>query len=110
MARSRTRRHMLDHIFIERDEPDRVVLTDSEKRQRRREVLRVLELRDFAAGVAHRSTGVNEQMYSRVSVALILFYVEPIGASEQLPIEVAQIVAGHVLPMLGEVGREAEIR
>jgi hypothetical protein len=46
----------------------------------------------------------------RVGVALIFFYVQPIGSSEQLPIEMPQIVAGHVRPMLGEVSREAEIR
>jgi hypothetical protein len=45
-----------------------------------------------------------------VGVTLVLFDVQPIGAGKKLPIEMPKIVAGHVLTMLGEVGREPEIR
>ena len=103
MARSRAWRHVLDDCFVERDQPHRIVLTDSKKCQRRSEVLRVLKLCYFAAPIAHRSTRVDEQVYSRVRIALILFYVETVCSSEQFPIQMAQVIAGHVLAMLGEV-------
>src|SRR6185369_12789821 len=90
--------------------PDRVMLPDSEKRQRRSEVLRILELRYIAARVPHRCARINKKMNPSVGVALILLDVKPIGPRKQLPIEMAKIIARHVRTMLGEVGGEAEIR
>jgi hypothetical protein len=43
----------------------------------------------------------------RVGVALIFLDVEPVGAREQFPIEVTQVIAWHVRPVLGEVSGEA---
>jgi hypothetical protein len=46
----------------------------------------------------------------RVGVCAIFLDVVTVGAPQQLPIQIAQIVAGHVLAMLGEFGREASVR
>ena len=54
--------------------------------------------------VVHRCAGVNEQMTLRVGVGAVLLDEITIGASEQSPIEVAQIVAGIVLAILSEFG------
>src|SRR5688500_4578246 len=45
-----------------------------------------------------------------VRVALVLFDVETVRAREQLPVQVAQVVARHVLAVLREVCRKAEVR
>src|ERR1044071_391940 len=89
---------------------DRVVLAHSEKRQRRCQVLRVLQLGDFAARVSHRSARINQQMYLRVRVTLIFFDVKAVCAREQFPVEVPEVVARHVLAMLCEVCRKPEMR
>src|SRR2546422_112492 len=49
-------------------------------------------------------------MNLRICVALILLDIQPIGSRQQLPIKMTKIIAGHVRPMLGEVGGEPEIR
>ncbi len=47
-----------------------------------------------------------EQVTLRVRVGAIFLDEVTIGASEQSPIEITQIVAGIVLTILGELGRE----
>src|SRR5262249_14420724 len=107
---ARAGRDLLDNSFVERQKSDRVVLANSEICQGRCEVLCILELRHLRAAVVHRGARVDQQMDLRVCVSLIFFYVEAIGASQQLPVEMSEIVARHVLPVLGEVGREPEVR
>ena len=60
--------------------------------------------------VVHRRAGVDQQVTLRVRVGAILLDEVAIGAAEQTPIEIAQIVAGIVLAILGELGREARER
>ncbi len=60
--------------------------------------------------VAHRRAGVDQQVTLRVRVGAIFFDEVAIRATEQPPIEIAQIVAGIVLPIFGELGREARER
>ena len=69
-----------------------------------------MQLAYLAARIAHRCARINKKMNPSVGVALILLNVKPIGSRKQLPIEMTEIIARHVRPMLGEVGGEAEIR
>ena len=101
---------MLDHLFIKGVQSYRIVLPHSEISQRRCQVLRVLQLGDFPAGVFHRSARVDQQVDLRVGVGLILFDVKAVGSREQFPVEMAEIVAGHVLAMLGEIRRKSQMR
>ena len=100
---------MFDHFFIERHQANRIVLPDSEKRERRSEVLRVLKLGHFAARITHRCAGIDEQMNLRIGVALILLDVQPICSSKQLPIEMTQVVARHVLAIGGKIHAETQV-
>lgn len=58
-------------------------------------------------GVVHRGTGIDEQVTLRIRVRSILLDEIAIGAAEQTPVEITQVVAGVVLTILGELGREA---
>ena len=79
----------------------------SKIRERRGEKLRVLKLRHrTCVRVIHRRAGVDQQVTLRVRVGAIFLDEVTIGAPEQTPVEIAQIVAGIVLPILGELGRE----
>src|SRR5205085_326619 len=39
-----------------------------------------------------------------------LFHVVAVGTAEQLPVDAPDVVARHVWPVLGEIGRRAEVR
>ena len=45
-----------------------------------------------------------------VGLLLVLLQVELVGLGPDLPVDVADVVAGHVLAMLGELDREAVVR
>ena len=46
----------------------------------------------------------------RVRVGFVFLQVVAIGARVQLPVDAADVVAGHVAAMLGEIHRRAEVR
>src|ERR1044071_6182771 len=80
--------------------------------ERRGEELRVLKLGDAALAprVMHRPARVHQERDLRVRVGAVLLDEEAVGAPEQTPVEVAQIVARVVLPVLRELGREPRER
>jgi hypothetical protein len=110
LARPRTGRQVLDHSFVECGESDGIVLSDAEIRQRRSQILGVLQLAYPGTGKTHRGARIDQQVNLGVSVSLVLLDVHSISSGEQLPIEVPDIIPRHVLAMLSEIRRETQIR
>ena len=59
--------------------------------------------------VAHRLGSVEEDVGLEVRLLLVLLDVEAVGAAEDLPVDVAGVVARDVLPVLGELHAEAVV-
>ena len=64
----------------------------------------------LAGGVGHRLAGVKQEVEEEVGFLLVLLEVELVGLGPDLPVHVADVVAGHVLAVLGEFDGEAVIR
>ena len=93
---------------VERDQPGRVALPVHQERERRRQHRAVFELAHRRrAAIRHRGADVEQQVALEVGLLLELLDVVPIGARVDLPVERRQIVAGQVLPVLGELDAEA---
>ena len=93
--------------MVERRQADRVLLADHQVGQRGREVGPVVRLAQAAGGVVHRCGGVEEDRRAEVRLFLVQLHVELLGLGVGLPVEVLQVVAGHVLPVLRELDRGA---
>src|SRR4029079_6300761 len=70
----------------------------------------VIELGDTAAAEAHRLLHGQQHREVGVGVGLVLLYIEAVGTAEQLPVDAADVVAGGVAAVLGEVDGGAEVR
>ena len=96
-------------LAVEGDQAHAVLLLEHQVGQRRGRALGVFELRHRrgVAPVAHALAGVQQQVADQVRLFLELLQVVLVGPAEDFPVEVAQVVAGRVLAMLGELDREA---
>ena len=111
MRRLAGRLEVASHRFVERRQADGVLLLERHVCQRRRDELGVLELRHvLARGVGHRLARIQQQVQEKVRLLLVLLEVELVGLGPDLPVDVADVVAGHVLAVLGELDREAVVR
>ena len=80
------------------------------QRERGDEPLGVGELGEAEVGRAgprHRPADVEHHGGAEVGLLLVLLHVQPVVAAQHLPVDVAQLVAGLVHPVLGELDREA---
>ena len=57
----------------------------------------------------HRATHIDDQMTIEIGLGVVLLDIEPVVASEKLPVQVSQVVAGQVFPMRGEFDREPDV-
>jgi hypothetical protein len=103
------RRHVRDDLAVEGDDADAVPLPVREVRQARGEIAAVFQLGHLAALEPHRFRDVEEDAEVGVRVRFVLFHVEAVGAREQAPVDAADVVAGNVAAVLGEVDRRSEI-
>src|SRR6185503_3076934 len=95
VARAIERGDVRVDLVGEGDETDGVLLSIQKIRERGSKKLCVLKLRDFSrVRVVHRCTRIDEYVTLCVRVSAILFDEVTIGAREQAPVEIAQIVAG----------------
>ena len=74
------------------------------------EHLAVGELGVAAGAVFHGLRAVEEDVRDVVGLLLELLDVIAVGAAEDLPVEVAEVVAGRVFAVLGELDGEAVVR
>jgi hypothetical protein len=106
----RRRRDLRDDVVVERDGADAVALALRQVGETGADVAAVIQLRDPLAGELHRSRDVEQHRQVGVGVGLVLLHVVAIGAREQPPVDPADVVAGDVAAVLGEVDRGAEER
>ncbi len=103
--------HVEADLGVEGGQAHRVLLPRHQVGEDRRQVRAVLELGELAVvAVAHRAAGVQQDLDPHVGLFLVLLDVEALGAGEHLVVEVAGVVAGGVLAVLGELDAEALVR
>src|SRR5262249_25926743 len=78
--------------------------------ERGRQQLGVVELVGPAFAVEHRTAGVEQDVADEIRLLLVLLDGVTLGAAVALPVDVAQIVARHILAVLDELDRKAAIR
>src|ERR1700736_2035612 len=54
----------------------------------------------------HRFAGIHDADQVKVGLLLVLLEVNLVGLAKHLPIDVTDVVAGHILPMLRELDRD----
>lgn len=62
-----------------------------------------------AGAEVHGAGGIDEEDEVEVGLLLVLLEVEAFGASEDLPVEVSEVVAGDIGAVLGELDGESEV-
>ena len=103
---SRRRRHDVDDVTGQRDQPDAIALLLREPRERRYQEARIIELRVRRAAEIHRRRRVEREHHVGVGVRLVCLEVEAIGAAVHAPVDAPQVVAG----LIGRCSREIDRR
>ena len=98
------------HVLVKDDESGSVALVRRHVAETGRHEAGEVELVHRVRAVAHRSAGVEQDQQLRIGLAAIAFEVHALRAGEDVPIDVAQVVAGRVGAVFGEFLAEAEIR
>ena len=109
VAEARARRQHRADLVVERDEAGRVALAQQHQRERGDEALGVGELGQDGVGIAgpgHGPADVAHHHGAEVGLFLELLDVQPVVPAEDLPVDVAELVARLVHPVLGELDRE----
>ena len=107
VPRRAPRGHVEPDLGVEGRQPHGVLLAHHQVGQHRRQVRGVLQLGDPGGlAVGHRGAGVQEDLGAEVGLFFILLDVEPVGPAQNPPVEVARVVAGAVLAVLGELDAE----
>ena len=99
---------VVDHILIENDQTGGIALLGGEIGERCGDIAGVIELADFARAVGHGRAGIEQDQELGVGFAFEAFEVDAVGAGEDVPVDVAEIVAFDVLAVFGELLAEAE--
>ena len=104
----------VERVELRRDQrqAEAVAFLDDQVRHGGGEVARVVELRAVGAAAepraeSHRAAHVKHERRDEVRLVLVLADVRPPGATEHLPVEPPDIVAGAVLAMLEKFRRAA---
>ena len=98
------------HLIVEDDQAGGVALVlDGEIKQRSGREARVIHLVDGVGRVLHGVAGVEQHGQQAVGFAAIALQVGALGAGEDVPVHVAQVVARRVGAVFGELLAEAEI-
>ena len=108
--RARARRQVLPGLLVEQHQPGRIALLRQQVGERRRQVARVGQLRHALAPVAHRRRRIDEQERAHLRLVLEALDVVAVDAADRLPVDAADVVAGRVLLVLGELDRRAGVR
>jgi len=103
-------RHVRDDVLVEGEDTDAIALLVRQIREAGSEKRSVLELGHAAARELHRPRDVEQDREVRVRVRFVLLDVVPVGARVQAPVHAADVVAGDVAAVLGEIDRGAEER
>lgn len=101
---------ILADLVVEGQQADGVALLVEEEGERGGEGIRVGGLCDAARAEVHRATVVSEEVAAEVGFVLELLDEVAVAPGEEFPIEIARVVAGRVLAILGELDAKAVIR
>ena len=111
IALHRARRQIAGDAFVEQHQAHGVTLVNHQIAQRRSKIAGVIELADFAGvGDSHRRRLIDEYITFEIGFFFKLFHVKAVGFAVDFPIDVANLVAGHILPVFGKFDAEAVIR
>ena len=102
--------NVIGHVLIEHDQPSGISLLRRHVGERSGEVARVIQFPDVARSISHGRAGVEQDEQLHVRFALESLQVETLAAGEDVPIDVAQVVALHILLVFGELLGETEFR
>ena len=107
VALHRTGRHVRKGAVAEQGQADGVPLAQHQVGEGGREAAAVAELADRPCPPeSHRAAGVDQEIGFEVGLLFVALDVEAVGLGQGLPVEVADRVARHVGPVLGELDRE----
>ena len=104
------RRQDLAHVLVEGDDANGVLLPQQQIAQAGRDGATIIVLVQRSTAVVHRLADVHHQVATQIGLGLELFDIEAIRFGPYLPVEVANVVAGGVFPVLYEFDRMAEER
>ena len=86
-------RHEVADLVVENDDARGISLLMREIGDRCDEISREIELVDVVRAIRHRSAGVEQQGELRVGFAAIPLQIHALGAGENVPVDVPQVVA-----------------
>ena len=104
------RRDVADDPAGDAGQPDRVTLLERQVPERPGDPPGVLDLGHARRAEAHRAAGVEHQAAAQVGVGLELLDEEPVRPAVGPPVQPPQVVARHVLAILGELDARAAVR
>ena len=109
LAVSGARWHGASDAIVEADQADGVALSQQQQRDRRGEPLGVFEFRQSVGRAApgHRAADVEHDGRAEVGFFLVLADDPAVGARGDLPVDVAEVVAGLVRAVVGELDGES---
>ena len=111
LLRAARRDHRSD-LIVDANQPDRIALANQEERECGGQMFGVGHLGETGVAAAPVHGLADVQNYDRPGVCLLLeqFYHPAIGAGGNFPVEVAEVIAGLVLAVFGELDGEAFAR
>ena len=95
------------HEALAGEQADRVALSRDEMRERRGRDHRVAEFCEWLPRKIHRPARVEHDRRRHVRRLAKLLGVDAVGSRDELPVDVFQIVAGPIVPVLAELGAVA---
>ena len=101
--------NVVAHLVIENDHAGGVALQIGQIGQRNGQETPVVEFGGPVRAVTHGRAGVEHQSELRIGLAAIALQVHALGAGEDVPIHVAQVVTRRVSAILGELLAETEV-
>ncbi len=111
MRRIAPRRNVWRRLLGDAREPDSVALLYDQIGQGGDHAARAVELADPAgAGESHRGAAIDNEIRPQVCVRLEFLHVEAVRARIHAPVEQSNIVAGHILPIFGELHTRPAMR
>jgi len=100
---TRARREIQPHHIIEHHQADTVALRDRGRAQHQRRVDGVVELREPPGHRRHHAASVEHQQDALAALLLVVPHRQPLVARRGLPVDLARIVTGDVIPQALEL-------
>src|SRR5678815_5253978 len=103
-------RHVFAHGGIKQANRNGVALKQDEVSEARSRSPGVVELRSVLRGILHRLARIHQDVSDEIRLLLVLLHIITVASAQDFPVEMTDIVAGHVFTMLREFHSEAAER